>query len=227
MPGLVPQDVQGLAAAMGGRDTAAARLDGFFHKPDGSWSIRGGDPLRYDPTNEPGIHAPWLYNALGQPWKTQETVRELVDTVYGTGPSGQLSTAEREHLARLAGQVPPGTDADRQPVPDEAHRLLDRLVPTPAYLVDERQAIAAWNAAMAALIPGFEQTHAAERNTVRLAIRLGGTFCRAAQGRTPHPTGDRPVNREGPAREAPHLVATDQAMSGRGTARYPTSATRD
>ncbi|MFE2747894.1 GH92 family glycosyl hydrolase [Streptomyces scopuliridis] len=85
---MVPQDVQGLADAMGGRETAAARLDGFFHKPDGSWSVRGGDPLRYDPTNEPGIHAPWLYNALGQPWKTQETVREIVDTVYGTGPSG-------------------------------------------------------------------------------------------------------------------------------------------
>ncbi|MFD8126696.1 GH92 family glycosyl hydrolase [Streptomyces mirabilis] len=85
---MVPQDVQGLAAAMGGREKAAARLDGFFHAADGSWSVRGGDPLRYDPTNEPGIHAPWLYNALGQPWKTQATVRQILDTVYGTGPSG-------------------------------------------------------------------------------------------------------------------------------------------
>jgi predicted alpha-1,2-mannosidase len=85
---MVPQDVQGLAGAMGGREKAAARLDGFFHRPDGSWSVRGGDALRYDPTNEPGIHAPWLYNALGQPWKTQETVARIVDTVYGTGPSG-------------------------------------------------------------------------------------------------------------------------------------------
>ncbi|MFI9756637.1 GH92 family glycosyl hydrolase [Streptomyces sp. NPDC051963] len=85
---MVPQDVQGLAAAMGGREVAAARLDGFFHKADGSWSVRGGDPLRYDPTNEPGIHAPWLYNALGQPWKTQATVRQILDTVYGTGPAG-------------------------------------------------------------------------------------------------------------------------------------------
>ncbi|MFC9941644.1 GH92 family glycosyl hydrolase [Streptomyces pratensis] len=85
---MVPQDVQGLADAMGGRETAAKRLDAFFHKADGSWSVKGGDALRYDPTNEPGIHAPWLYNALGQPWKTQETVREIVDTVYGTGPRG-------------------------------------------------------------------------------------------------------------------------------------------
>ncbi|MEU9950566.1 GH92 family glycosyl hydrolase [Streptomyces poriferorum] len=85
---MVPQDVQGLAEAMGGRDVAARRLDGFFHKADGSWSVRGGDAVRYDPTNEPGIHAPWLYNALGQPWKTQETVREILNTVYGTGPRG-------------------------------------------------------------------------------------------------------------------------------------------
>jgi len=85
---MVPHDVTGLAAAMGGPDVAADRLDRFFHKPDGSWSLRGGDPLRYDPTNEPGIHAPWLYNELGQPWKTQETVREIVDTVYLTGPAG-------------------------------------------------------------------------------------------------------------------------------------------
>lgn len=85
---MVPQDVQGLAEAMGGRDVAAQRLDGFFHKADGSWSVKGGDAVRYDPTNEPGIHAPWLYNALGQPWKTQETVREILNTVYGTGPRG-------------------------------------------------------------------------------------------------------------------------------------------
>ncbi|MDQ1023737.1 putative alpha-1,2-mannosidase [Streptomyces umbrinus] len=85
---MVPQDVQGLAEVMGGRETAARRLDAFFHKPDGSWSVKGGDALRYDPTNEPGIHAPWLYNALGQPWKTQATVRQILDTVYGTGPAG-------------------------------------------------------------------------------------------------------------------------------------------
>ncbi|MEE2047241.1 glycoside hydrolase family 92 protein, partial [Nocardiopsis tropica] len=85
---MVPHDVGGLAEAMGGRGAAAARLDGFFRTPGGEWSVGGGDPLRYDPTNEPGIHAPWLYNALGQPWKTQETVREIAASQYGTGPSG-------------------------------------------------------------------------------------------------------------------------------------------
>ncbi|MFG2780667.1 GH92 family glycosyl hydrolase [Streptomyces prunicolor] len=85
---MVPQDVQGLAEAMGGRETAVTRLDGFFHTADGAWSVRGGDALRYDPTNEPDIHAPWLYNSLGQPWKTQATVRQILDTAYGIGPKG-------------------------------------------------------------------------------------------------------------------------------------------
>ncbi|MER6791590.1 GH92 family glycosyl hydrolase [Amycolatopsis mediterranei] len=85
---MVPQDVSGLAAAMGGKATAVTRLDGFFHDGAGNWLLKGGGPLKYDPTNEPDIHAPWLYNELGQPWKTQETVRQLVNSVYGTGPSG-------------------------------------------------------------------------------------------------------------------------------------------
>jgi predicted alpha-1,2-mannosidase len=84
---MVQHDVSGLAAAMGGRERAVQRLDAFFRKPDGSWAT-GGDGLRYDPTNEPGIHTPWLYNALGQPWKTQETVRAMASLVYGTGPNG-------------------------------------------------------------------------------------------------------------------------------------------
>lgn len=84
---MVQHDVQRLATLMGGRSRAAQRLDAFFRTPDGGWSTTV-DPLRYDPTNEPGIHTPWLYNALGQPWKTQETVRAYLRLVYGTGPTG-------------------------------------------------------------------------------------------------------------------------------------------
>ncbi|MFJ8958274.1 GH92 family glycosyl hydrolase [Lentzea sp. NPDC102401] len=84
---MVPHDVQGLAEVMGGPEAAATRLDAFFHRADGSWAT-GGDALRYDPTNEPGIHTPWIYNELGQPRKTQETVRAMARLVYRTGPSG-------------------------------------------------------------------------------------------------------------------------------------------
>ncbi len=83
---MVPQDVSGLGEAMG--PTVVQRLDGFFHDAAGNWAVKGGSALRYDPTNEPGLHTPWLYNGLGVAWKTQATTREIVDTVYGTGPSG-------------------------------------------------------------------------------------------------------------------------------------------
>ncbi|MGZ3146020.1 GH92 family glycosyl hydrolase [Lentzea chajnantorensis] len=84
---MVPHDAAGLAAAMGGDDAAVARLDAFFHRADGSWAT-GGDPARYDPTNEPGIHTPWLYSEFGRPDKAQETVRALASLVYRTGPAG-------------------------------------------------------------------------------------------------------------------------------------------
>lgn len=98
------------------------------------------------------------------------------------GTALRLTAAEREHLARLAGQAPPGTAADRGPVSADAHRLLDRLGPVPAYLVDERQDIVAWNGAAAALITDFGLLPPEERNTVRLSLRQGGTLCSAPAG---------------------------------------------
>ena len=83
---MVQHDVARLAQVMGGPERAAERLDDFFRRDDGTWTT--GGPEDYDPTNEPGIHTPWLYNALGQPWKTQETVRAYMDQVYSTGPGG-------------------------------------------------------------------------------------------------------------------------------------------
>ncbi|OXM67902.1 GH92 family glycosyl hydrolase [Amycolatopsis vastitatis] len=113
---MVPQDVSGLAVAMGGKAAAITRLDGFFHDSSGNWQLKGGGPLKYDPTNEPDIHAPWLYNELGQPWKTQETVRQLVNSVYTTGPSGlpgndDLGTMSAWYVFAALGIYPrtPGT----------------------------------------------------------------------------------------------------------------------
>lgn len=94
----------------------------------------------------------------------------------------RLTAAERDYLARLAGQAPRGIDADGPPVSADIRQLLDRLGPIPAYLADERQDIVAWNSAAAALITDFGLLSAEERNTVRLSIRLGGTLCRAPAG---------------------------------------------
>ncbi|BCL30966.1 transcriptional regulator [Streptomyces aurantiacus] len=94
----------------------------------------------------------------------------------------QLTAAERDYLARVAGQTPRGTDADRPPVPADIRQFLDRLGPIPAYLADERLDILAWNSAAAELITDFGLLSGEERNVVRLAIRLNGTLCSAPAG---------------------------------------------
>ncbi|WP_436799054.1 MmyB family transcriptional regulator [Micromonospora fulviviridis] len=92
----------------------------------------------------------------------------------------QLTGAEREHLAGLAGQILPDAHREHERIPDEARALLDRLGTIPAYIVNSRQDIVAWNRAAAALITDFGLVAPAERNAVRLALRLAGTLCNAA-----------------------------------------------
>jgi transcriptional regulator with XRE-family HTH domain len=95
----------------------------------------------------------------------------------------QLTGAERDHLARLAGQVLPATDADGpEQVPEGAEQLLGRLDGIPAYIVNERQDVVAWNAAAAALITDFSRLTRDERNVTRISARLRGTLCVGAPG---------------------------------------------
>jgi predicted alpha-1,2-mannosidase len=85
---MVYSDVAGLAQAMGGDKTAVSRLDAFFRKPDGSFDFSAADQTRYDPTNEPDINAPYLYDYLGTPYKTQETVRAEMNDLWTDTPGG-------------------------------------------------------------------------------------------------------------------------------------------
>jgi len=80
---LEPQDIAGLIKTMGGDGVFNSRLDSFFAQPDHRWEAR-----YYNADNEPDLHAPFLYNWSGAPWKTQELVRKLQNTVYHNDPSG-------------------------------------------------------------------------------------------------------------------------------------------
>src|SRR5437764_863770 len=64
---MVQHNIAGLFQAIGGRDRAAARLDAFFHHPDGSWALTGGTDAQAALDNEPSINTPWLYDYAGQP----------------------------------------------------------------------------------------------------------------------------------------------------------------
>jgi len=85
---MVPFDPAGLFEVLGGREASIARLDAFFRKQDGTWAVTKSGPLHAELDNEPSIAAPWLYNFLGQPWKTQETVRQAMRQIWTNTPEG-------------------------------------------------------------------------------------------------------------------------------------------
>ncbi|HEC44912.1 MAG TPA: glycoside hydrolase family 92 protein [Bacteroides sp.] len=71
----VQHDVQGLINLMGGNEAFISLLDSAFSGLETGQSY-------FDPTNEPDIHYPYLYNYAGAPWKTQETVRYITDNLF-------------------------------------------------------------------------------------------------------------------------------------------------
>lgn len=114
---LVPQDVRALFDAMGaapfpGDALVRARLDEFF-----SWPASATVPIvpaevqqkitlygiayagnQYAPSNEHDLHAPYLYDWAGEPWKTQALVRQyqglyrpLPDGLPGNDDLGSMS----------------------------------------------------------------------------------------------------------------------------------------
>ena len=68
-------DVPGLVDCFGGREAFIAKLDENFAKHN----VHG---------NEPQHHYPYLYDYVGQPWKTQETVRRILTEKYKNAGSG-------------------------------------------------------------------------------------------------------------------------------------------
>lgn len=42
---------------------------------------------RYNPNNEPDLHAPWMYTLIGQPWKTATVVR-AAQQLFTNAPNG-------------------------------------------------------------------------------------------------------------------------------------------
>ncbi|WP_433724284.1 GH92 family glycosyl hydrolase [Actinoplanes sp. CA-051413] len=85
---MVYSDVVGLAAAMGGTEVATDRLDAFFRNPDGTFDLSATKGTKFDATNEPDIQTPYLYNYFGAAYKTQETVRAIIDGKWSNGTGG-------------------------------------------------------------------------------------------------------------------------------------------
>jgi len=93
-------DVEGLAQLMGGHDDFTAMLDSVFEVPpifDNSYygftihEIREMQIVNmgnYAHGNQPVQHMIYLYNYAGQPWKTQQHIREVLTKLYQPTPDG-------------------------------------------------------------------------------------------------------------------------------------------
>ncbi|WP_376796574.1 GH92 family glycosyl hydrolase [Thermogemmatispora sp.] len=80
---MVPFNLRGLFDALGGNARVLPRLDNFFSQlnagPDQPYAFLG---------NEPTLETPWEYDYAGAPYKTQQVVRQVVNTLYAPGPGG-------------------------------------------------------------------------------------------------------------------------------------------
>lgn len=85
----VQHDVPWLIEAMGGKKAFLARLDEFFNtKLESNLADVTGLIGQYAHGNEPSHHVAYLYALAGKPERTQELVREIIDTQYAPTPEG-------------------------------------------------------------------------------------------------------------------------------------------
>jgi predicted alpha-1,2-mannosidase len=84
----VPQDVQGLIDLMGGKEPFIEKLDIFFEMGSKEGGPNFGKNAYYWHGNEPSQHIAYLYDYVGEPWKTQRWVKEIMGKSYGKGPAG-------------------------------------------------------------------------------------------------------------------------------------------
>jgi predicted alpha-1,2-mannosidase len=86
----VPHDVDGMAELMGGKNAAIADLDSMFANTPVNFLWND----YYNHSNEPVHHIPFLYNRLGEPWKTQRWSRFICEHAYKTGVNGLIGNED-------------------------------------------------------------------------------------------------------------------------------------
>jgi len=77
-----PADMAWLVNAIG-RDAFNERMTEFFNYPELGWYAQ-----LYNSYNETDVHAPFVFNFSGQPWKTQQVVRRIIKENYTDSPDG-------------------------------------------------------------------------------------------------------------------------------------------
>ncbi len=89
----VPHDVSELITLIGGDKAFEQRLDLLFNKELSHEKIKEHEDIagligQYAHGNEPSHHIAYLYNYAGKPWRTQERIRQIMDTLSSDKPDG-------------------------------------------------------------------------------------------------------------------------------------------
>lgn len=88
----VQQDVDGLISLVGGKERFTQKLDSMFtYNPSADEDLpifSTGMIGQYAHGNEPSHHVIYLFNAIGQPWKTQKYAAEVMHELYKNTPAG-------------------------------------------------------------------------------------------------------------------------------------------
>ncbi|WP_158800179.1 GH92 family glycosyl hydrolase [Pedobacter sp. L105] len=88
---LAPQDPNGLIKLNGGEQAFTSKLDTFFSMSSemhGTSNDVTGLIGQYAHGDEPSHHIAYLYSYVGEPWRTAEVVREVMNTFYTTEKDG-------------------------------------------------------------------------------------------------------------------------------------------
>lgn len=88
-----PQDVQGLIGLLGGKQKLIAKLDAMFDAKIDAHDYAAVEDIsgmigQYIHGNEPSHHLAYLYDYAGSPLRTQERLRQIVESQYRPAPDG-------------------------------------------------------------------------------------------------------------------------------------------
>jgi hypothetical protein len=94
----VPQDIYGMIEAYGGKEKFEAKLDEMFNSESKTTGREQVDVTgligQYAHGNEPSHHMAYLYNYVGNPEKTNEKVKYILDNFYTNTPDGLIGNED-------------------------------------------------------------------------------------------------------------------------------------
>ncbi len=89
----MPQDEGGMIRLLGGDTKTVAKLDAMFTYDNRKLDYSSSEDIagligQYIHGNEPSHHVAYLYSYAGAPWRTQERLKQIVDSQYKPTPDG-------------------------------------------------------------------------------------------------------------------------------------------